>query len=358
VNQVGKKVLTVVGARPQFVKMGPVSRALKENFEEIIVHTGQHYDPNMSEIFFKTMGLPRPNYQLALGGGGHGNQTGRMLIELEQIVISERPDAVLVYGDTNSTLAGALVAAKLNLPIAHIEAGLRSFNRQMPEEINRVLTDHLSKWLFVPTELAANNLKREGINEGVLQVGDVMLDVVKEIQPHLVKGSGPLRQAFEVEKKNFVYLTLHRAENVDNPDRLIQILKCLETLSVPCIWPVHPRTRDRLHQLNWRPPTQMKLIAPIGHFESLGLALDAKAVVTDSGGLQKEAYFLRTPCFTMRTETEWTETVETGWNRLIDPAVFSFDEHDIGAVPAEAPPVYGDGTAALRIADLLGKDLK
>lgn len=353
----GRKILTVVGARPQFVKMGPVSKALKPSFDEVVVHTGQHYDPNMSEIFFETMGLPRPDHLLNLGGGNHGFQTGRMLIELEKIMLAEKPKLVLVYGDTNSTLAGALAAAKLHIPIAHVEAGLRSFNREMPEELNRLLTDHLSHWLFVPTELAAGHLKREGITTGVLKVGDVMLDVVKAIHPHLIAKSAELRRTFEVQPKGFAYLTLHRAENVDHPERFGQILNCLESLDIPCIWPVHPRTKERLKSLAWEAPQNIRLVSPIGHFESLGLALDAKLVITDSGGLQKEAYFLGTPCLTVRTETEWMETVETGWNQLIDPQSYRFDQFDPKSVPTEAPPVYGDGTAALRIADVLSKEV-
>ena len=325
------KILTVVGARPQFIKAGIVSKTLAaRGFVETLVHTGQHYDERMSGRFFSELDIPAPHHHLGIGSSSHSAQTGRMMEQLEALILSSgHPDAMLVYGDTNSTLAGALVASKLNLPIAHVEAGLRSFNRAMPEEVNRVVTDHLSTWCFCPTATAVTNLEHEGIRSGVHLCGDVMYEATLHLAQHFASGSAlmdALRRDIAPHPVTwpdgpFLLATIHRAENTDHPERFKAILDGLSMSPNPVVLPAHPRIRPMLDRLSL-PPT-VHIIPPVGYAVMLGLVRLASGVVTDSGGLQKEAYWLETPCITVRDETEWVETLHDGWNQLAgaDPAV-------------------------------------
>lgn len=347
------KVLTVVGARPQFIKAWPVAGALaRAGVREVLVHSGQHYDDRMSRVFFEEMGIRQPDRNLEVGSGAHGEQTGRMLIALEQVMLEERPDWVLVYGDTNTTLAAALAACKLQLPIAHVEAGLRSFNRSMPEEHNRVLTDHCSTLLFCPTQTAVEHLRREGISSGVRLVGDVMLDAVRHFGAVARERSRILETA-RVEPGGYYLATIHRPYNTDHPVRLAALLSALGRLDAPVVFPIHPRTRARLGAGGAAPlPENLRLVEPVGYLDMLQLEQNARGIVTDSGGVQKEAYFLAVPCFTLRPETEWVETVASGWNTLV-----SDDPLDLPARiatwirPAGVPPAsFGDGQAAAHIA--------
>jgi UDP-GlcNAc3NAcA epimerase len=319
------KIVTIVGARPQFIKAAVVSRVLRSvsKAREILVHTGQHYDEKMSDIFFKELEIQRPDYHLGVGSGFHGAQTGRMLEAVEQVLLEEKPDWVLVYGDTNSTLAGALAAVKLHISVAHVEAGLRSFNRRMPEEINRVLTDHASDLLFAPTQAAVENLCREGIpEERIHLVGDVMYDAA------LYYGEKARRESRVLERlglrpESYILVTIHRAENTDDPLRLRAIVEglCEVGKSVPVVFPVHPRTRKALerHRLFDEAVAYLRLIDPVGYLDMVMLEQNARLIATDSGGVQKEAFFYRVPCVTLRGETEWVELVELGWNRLVYP---------------------------------------
>ena len=311
-------IMTIVGARPQFVKAAALSRAFARSgaIRELIVHTGQHRDANMSDIFFSELGVPAPAVNLGISGGLHGDMTGRMLSALEAYMIDVKPDAVLVFGDTNSTLAGALAAAKLDIPIAHVEAGLRSGNRRSPEEINRVLVDHISRWLFCPTEASVANLAREGVTSGVLPAGDVMFDVLTAALA-CARETSVIVQTLRLVAGNYAVATVHRAETTDDPARLSAIFRYLvECARVrPVVMPLHPRTRKALAAANI-PTTGIWIIEPLGYFDMIRLVDGAAEVLTDSGGLQKEAYFLRKPCVTLRDETEWKETIEAGWNRL------------------------------------------
>lgn len=312
------KILTVVGARPQFIKAAVVSRAIKREkvLKEVIVHTGQHYDENMSDVFFDELDIPKPDYHLGIGGGSHGAMTGRQIETIEGVLLQERPDWVLVYGDTNSTLAGALAAAKLNIKIAHVEAGLRSFNRRMPEEINRILTDHASSLLLAPTETAVKNLRLEGIeSDRVCLVGDVMYDASlyyreRASMPAALKNEG-------LTSGSFVLATIHRAENTDSPEKLRGILSGLGQSTDLVILPLHPRTRTRLEEFDISVPPNIRVIDPVGYLEMVWLEENCRVVATDSGGVQKEAYFFKKPCITLRGETEWVELVNSGWNVLV-----------------------------------------
>jgi UDP-GlcNAc3NAcA epimerase len=348
------KVLTVVGARPQFIKAMAVSRALRKKFQEVLVHTGQHYDDTMSDIFFRELALPAPDRNLGVGSGSHGVQTGRMMIELEPVMMAERPDWVLVYGDTNSTLAGSLVAAKLNLPLAHVEAGLRSFDRRMPEEVNRVVSDHLSAVTFCPTETAVANLGREGIADGVHLVGDVMYDVFLG-QLALAQARRPAILAHRSAKNGFALATIHRAENTDDPHRLSAIMEGLAASGMLVIFPIHPRTRAALEAAAIHVAPSVTLSQPLGYLDMVKLEAEAEVIVTDSGGVQKEAYFAGTPCVTVRETTEWPETVQTGWNRLVgvSPALLSEAVRSFRPT-GQRPPYFGDGHAAERIVNVLG----
>lgn len=353
-----KKILTIVGARPQFVKASMLSRALAMSgqFAEVIVHTGQHYDPSMSDVFFTELGIPAPSHSLGISGGGHGDMTGRMLCALEPVMIAEQPDMVLVYGDTNSTVAGALAAAKLHIPIAHVEAGLRSYNRRMPEEVNRVLTDHLAHLLLCPTANSVDNLAAEGIREGVHMVGDIMYDAAL----HFSEMAGAATDA--VGKRGlstgaFVLATVHRQENTDDPRKLRRIVEALAALAseIPVLLPLHPRTRGRLAALGLDTlvsSPNLHIVEPLGYLEMLALERAAALIVTDSGGVQKEAYFFRVPCVTLRDQTEWTELVDLGWNVLVDVLegdILDTARKAIGRLgDTEALP-YGRGDTAQRI---------
>lgn len=350
------KIVTVLGARPQFIKAAPVSRQLGVFAEEVIVHTGQHHDASMSDVFFAELSLPAPRYHLGIGGGTHGAMTGAMLAGIEAVLLSERPDWVLVYGDTNSTLAGALAAAKLHIPVAHVEAGLRSFNRRMPEEINRVMADHVSTLLFAPTETAVRHLANEGICRGVHQVGDVMLDAVRMFREKADQHQN-LLEARQLAAGEYYLATVHRAENTDDLVQLERIVSALRALDLPVVLPLHPRTRKALEAANRMAcldHPRLRVIEPVGYLEMLVLEASARAILTDSGGVQKEAYFLGVPCVTLRAETEWPETVDAGWNVLVGTEPDAIVAAAIRARPGEGPPVgFGDGAASHRIAQVL-----
>ena len=382
------KIVDVVGARPQFIKLATVVKAIQEHnrknperpIQEVLIHTGQHYDYEMSQVFFDELGLKPPDYHLGVGSGTHGYQTGEMLKRIENVLLKEKPDIVMVYGDTNSTLAGALAAAKLHIPVAHVEAGLRSFNKRMPEEINRVLTDHVSDFLFCPTETAVANLCREGftniLNDGhllpfplplnpsisspvVINVGDVMYDAVL-MYYELAEKRSKILEALNLKPKAYALATVHRAENTDDSERLRSIFQGLSMIAesgLPVIVPLHPRTRKALSNLSPAPypsTPKLRIIDPVSYLDMLMLEKHARVILTDSGGVQKEAFFFRVPCVTLRGETEWVETVETGWNMLVGS-----DPERIALAAIEARPgsvtdcPYGDGRAAEKIVRLV-----
>jgi len=316
------KVLTIVGARPQFIKSAPVSRALAAaGLHEVLLHTGQHYDPNMSDVFFRELGLRRPDIDLGVGSASHAEQTAAMLVGIERAIVERQPDCVLVYGDTNSTLAGALAAAKLHVPVAHVEAGLRSFNRRMPEEVNRIVADHLSSLLFAPTPAACRNLRREGFAEGdIFQVGDVMYDSVLMFR-HKARSASRILQDLLLAPKSYILATIHRAENTDRAETLLAIIKglALAARQTPVIMPLHPRTRQALDRLPRLEGAGIKFLEPLGFLDMQRLEMEARVIATDSGGVQKEAFWHGVPCVTLRTETEWVELTEAGVNKLCNP---------------------------------------
>jgi UDP-N-acetylglucosamine 2-epimerase len=363
------KILSVVGARPQFIKAAPVSRALRKVADEVLVHTGQHYDREMSAVFFEDLQIPQPDHNLGVGSGTHGWQTGQMLIRLEQVLLAECPDGVLVYGDTNSTVAGALAAVKLHIPVAHVEAGLRSFNRRMPEEHNRVLTDHAADLLFCPTQTAVDNLADEGIAQGVHLVGDVMLDAVL-YNVGLAEERFALLPRLGLSPGGYALATVHRPRNTDDPARLREILAALDKIAseTPVVFPAHPRTQDAIrslelpssHPLRERGDggSRLHVIEPVGYLDMLVLERSARLILTDSGGVQKEAYFFAVPCLTLREETEWVETTESGWNRLVGAERKAIVTAAQASWPTGKPPsVFGDGHAADRLAGLLVEQL-
>jgi UDP-GlcNAc3NAcA epimerase len=354
------KIVTIVGARPQFVKAAPFSREFRKKHTEILVHTGQHYDANMSDVFFKELDIPEPDYNLGVGSGSHGKQTGLMLQSIEEILLKEKPNGLLVYGDTNSTLAGALAASKLNIPVFHVEAGLRSFNRRMPEEQNRILTDHISELLLCPTETAMKNLKNEGLEDRAVLTGDIMLDAVlnnvelAENKYTDEKWIKELNDDNEIElslnHKDFYLATVHRAENTDCEKKLFTILNILNDLDKPVLLPIHPRTAAKINNFTIK-PKNLICIKPVGYLLMLLLIQKAKMVITDSGGLQKEAYFLKTPCTTIRDQTEWLETLEGGCNVLspIDSdEITQKAQRNITQISYNSHP-FGTGTAAQQI---------
>jgi UDP-GlcNAc3NAcA epimerase len=347
------RFLSIVGARPQFIKLAPLSRRLRAaGHDDRILHTGQHYSATMSERLFVDLELPEPDANLGIGSGSHGAQTGRMLEAIEASIIDMRPDAVIVFGDTNSTLAGALAAAKLGVPCAHVEAGLRSFNRSMPEELNRAVTDYLSDLLLVPTEAGMANLAREGLSERAHLVGDIMVDTLADNLPRAHARSG-LLDDLGLEAKRYTLVTLHRHYNVDDPSYTPVILGKLSSLGEPVVFPVHPRTRAVMEAAGITPPPGVRMIDPCGYLDFIRLQLNAMRIVTDSGGVQKEAYLLGIPCVTVRPETEWVETVESGWNILADPRADGFVEMvRTFRPPAAHPPLFGAEVAA-RIVGLL-----
>jgi UDP-GlcNAc3NAcA epimerase len=347
------KVVSIVGARPQFIKAAPVSRQLRRKHHEVLLHTGQHYDYEMSQVFFDELDIPLPDVNLGIGSSSHGRQTGEMLIGIETVLLEERPDWVLVYGDTNSTLAGALAAAKLHIPVAHVEAGLRSFKRSMPEEVNRVLTDHVSDRLFCPTQTAVDNLSAEGIVSGVHNVGDVMYDAVLHNNA-LAATRSQILERLGIQPGAYLVATVHRPRNTDDPGRLRAILEAFRSVGNLVVFPIHPRTRKAVLEQGQRVPSNVHLIEPVGYLDMLQLEGHARAILTDSGGVQKEAYFLGVPCVTLREETEWTETVQVGWNQLVGANA----NRIVMAVrnlrpPADRPLLFGDGQAAAKIVALL-----
>jgi UDP-GlcNAc3NAcA epimerase len=349
------KLVSIVGARPQFIKAAAVSRLLRARHVEILVHTGQHYDYEMSGVFFDGLEIPPPDVNLGVGSGPHGAQTGAMLESIEDVLVSERPDCVLIYGDTNSTLAGALAAAKRSVPVAHIEAGLRSFNRRMPEEINRVIADHLSDLLLCPSETAAGNLAREGVTANVHVVGDVMLDVLNWARQRVDGHRPEAMHRLGLTKGSHLLATVHRSENTDDVSRLSRIVNALNSLDERVVFPVHPRTRKAIADAQCRIEPNVHLVDPVGYLDMVALTDSARLVLTDSGGLQKEAYWLGVPCVTLREETEWVETVEAGWNTLAgsDSATI-LDAVRSCVRPSEHPPLYGIGCAAKACVDLIG----
>ena len=345
------KIISIIGARPQFIKHAPIEKALSNHFDSITIHTGQHYDKNMSTIFFDQLGIKPPKYLLQVGSGNHGAQTGKMMEVIEPILLDEKPNAALVYGDTNSTLAGALVASKLNIPVIHLEAGLRSFNRKMPEEINRVLTDHISEILFAPSDKALENLQNEGIKKNVFKTGDVMCDMI-----HLSKKA--------ISKpaigNQFYYATIHRPYNTDNKIRLMSVLNSFQSLKHKVKFAIHPRTRKKMQDwgINNSLYSNIEFIDPVSYFDNISFLSHSEALITDSGGMQKEAYILQKKCVTIRTETEWIETLVGGWNTLV------FDELDkiqelLNSYPnSHIDNLYGDGKASEQIVKTIFKCLK
>jgi UDP-N-acetylglucosamine 2-epimerase len=351
------KIVSIVGARPQFIKAAAVSQKLRERHEEILVHTGQHYDYEMSGIFFDGLELPRPDVNLEVGSGSHGSQTGMMLGGIEEVLVARRPDYVLIYGDTNSTLAGALAASKLSIPVAHVEAGLRSFNRRMPEEINRIVADHLSNLLLCPSDTSVRNLCAEGVTRNVHLVGDVMLDVLNWAKQRLAAKPSEFLSHLGVTKQHYLLATLHRSENTDTAGRLSQILHALNALEEPVIFPVHPRSRKAINEAGLKIEPHVRVIDPVGYLDMVALAGSARLILTDSGGLQKEAYWLGVPCLTMREETEWVETMQGGWNILVGSDPQKIAEAVRSSAPeGPRPPLYGDGHAAGKCVDLLDQD--
>jgi UDP-GlcNAc3NAcA epimerase len=342
------RIVTVVGARPQFIKAAPVSRALRRAHTEILVHTGQHYDHDMSGSFFDELGIPAPDHFLSVGSASHGAQTGRMLEKIEDVLVAESPDAVVVYGDTNSTLAGALAAAKLHIPIVHVEAGLRSFDMRMPEELNRVLTDRISALLLCPSLVASTHLANEGITEGVHIVGDVMLDALLDARERY--DARPLLERLSVEAGGYALATIHRAENTDDAGRLGEIVSAFGELAQTIVLPLHPRTRGVLKAMGLQLPANVHAVNPFSYLELVGALSNAAFALTDSGGLQKEAYWLHVPCITLRDTTEWTETVSSGWNQIAGANRHAIiDAVSRVSHPDSATDAYGAQGASMRV---------
>ena len=351
------KILTVVGNRPQFIKAAAVSGPLRLANEEILVHTGQHHDDSLSRVFFSELGLQRPERELGIGGGSNTSQTARMLAALEPLLVELAPDAALVYGDTNSTLAGALAAAQAGVPLVHIEAGMRSFDRSMPEELNRVLSDHLGELLLCASQTAARNLAAESVAGRVEVVGDVMVDVALRWQP-AARANAAVPAAYGLAPGEYLLLTAHRAGNVDRPERLRALVELVRALPAPVLFPLHPRTRARLQEAGLlgllAAGEGVQLAEPLGYIEFSALLCQARAVLTDSGGVQKEAYLAAVPCLTLRANTEWVETVQVGWNTLVDLDAGAALAALAGEPPAEHPQLYGDGHAAGRCVAAIG----
>jgi UDP-N-acetylglucosamine 2-epimerase (non-hydrolysing) len=346
------KIATVVGARPQFIKMAPVSKELRRKHEEILIHTGQHYDYEMNKIFFDELNIPKPDYHLDVGSGSHGYQTGEMLKRIEEVLMEEKPDFVLAYGDTNSTLAGALTGAKLHVKVGHVEAGMRSFDKSMPEEINRILTDHCSDLLFCSTKTAVDNLKRERITKGVYLTGDVMVDSLL-YNKEIAESKSKILNDLDLKNREYLVATIHRAGNTDNKKNLRNIVAALSEMDESVVFPVHPRTEKFLKEYGMyeKLRTSIKLVKPLGYLDFLKLMNHAKKIITDSGGIQKEAYILKVPCITLRENTEWIETIEDGWNALVGAS-----KEDIVEMVKEFEPLlethndrFGRGDASRKI---------
>ncbi len=350
------KVITIVGARPQFIKAAAFSRELRQQHQEVLVHTGQHYDPKLSDVFFQELDLPRPDHNLDVGSGSHGRQTGQMLERLESVLADETPDWVVVFGDTNSTLAGALAAAKLRLPLAHVEAGHRSFDRSMPEEVNRIVADHCSDLLFCPSETAIEQLAREGLSERAHLTGDIMYDSLLQHLPLIEERSGIIER-LGLAPGGYALATVHRASNTDDPAALGRILEALAQLDEPVVFPMHPRARLALVSADLETAANVQVIEPVGYLEMLALERTARMVLTDSGGVQKESYLLGVPCVTLREETEWPETLIDGWNVLAGSEPQRILEAARRPRPEGEPPqLFGDGHAARQMVRLLRDD--
>ena len=352
------KIASIVGARPQFIKCAPLSKELRKDHHEVLIHTGQHYDYEMSKLFFDQLGISNPDYNLGVGSASHGKQTGEMLIEIERVLLQEKPDFVLVYGDTNSTLAGALAAVKLHIPVGHVEAGLRSFDRTMPEEFNRILTDHASDLLFSPTNTAVKNLRREGITSGIYLTGDVMYDVLR-YSTKIAKKSRLLEE-FGIRPNEYVLTTIHRPSNTDDATNLSNILEALSESGENVVFPIHPRSLNfiKKHRLERKIKKNVFITKPVGYFDFIWLELNAKKILTDSGGIQKEAYILKVPCITLRENTEWIETVEDGWNILVG----SNKEKIMHAMKTFMPKgkqrnVFGAGNAYKKIKEIIDEHI-
>jgi UDP-N-acetylglucosamine 2-epimerase len=353
------KIVTVLGARPQFIKSAPVSKAIGEvRIQEYLVHTGQHYDYGMSKVFFEEMEIHEPNINLEVGSGSQAQQTGQMLMGIESVLIIQKPDLVLVYGDTNSTLAGALAAAKLQINLAHVEAGLRSYNRRMPEEHNRVLTDHCSDLLFCPTQTAVDNLAKEGIFNGVYLVGDTMYDAVLQFG-EIAKQNSKILQTLKINPKEYLLTTIHRAYNTDNDEVLSKIMNAFKHINEIFIFPIHPRTLHVVNTYNIQIPANVKVIDPVGYLDMLMLEQNARAILTDSGGIQKEAFFFKVPCLTLRPETEWIETIQSGWNHLVgvDPDLIIDAIRNLEIPDTSLMQAFGDGFAAHKIASIISNSM-
>lgn len=350
------KILSIVGARPQFIKLAPLSKKIRTKFNETIVHTGQHFDKGMSKLFFEQLEIPVPNYNLGISGGNHGEQTGKMLVDIEEVLIKERPDLVIVFGDTNSTLAGSLASAKLGIKTIHIEAGLRSFNRNMPEEINRIISDHSSDYLFAPTKTAVSNLRKEGLLSRTFLTGDIMVDSLKNNIEKALQFSNIIGE-LKIKTGKYYLLTLHRPYTVDNSLNLKLILDKLSTLGKEIVFPVHPRTNKIIKDSKIRISKHIKLIEPLGYFDFISLEQNAEKIITDSGGIQKEAYILKKPCITIRPETEWIETVQNGWNKLLMPNEQNFSTAILNFIPVNTQiNIFGSNVATKmvsKICDLL-----
>jgi UDP-N-acetylglucosamine 2-epimerase len=353
------KVFTVVGARPEFIQLTSVTAAIRERHSEVLVHTGQHFDDNMSKVFFEELNLPQPEYYLGVGGGSHGSQTGQMLVALEGKMLEEKPDWVLVFGDTNSTVAGALAAAKLHIPIAHIEAGLRSYDRKMPEEVNRVITDHLSELLLSPTNVAVQNLAKEGITRGVELVGDVRVDVMPRLKELARDRAKSLLSSLNIgNTEPFALATIHRASNTDDRERLLAILEAIGGLGIPVVLPVHPRLRKMVDQFGLQFPDNLRVTLPVGILDMVAMIDASRLVITDSGGLQKEAYLLNRPAVTLRDTTEWVETIDVGWNRLCEPSQLPTSVNQaLTNLPTQHPALYGELGVGRRIVQQLERFL-
>ena len=347
------KIISVVGARPEFIQATPVSRALRKDHHEILVHTGQHYDYLMSQTFFDELGIPTPDYNLEVGSGSHAGQTAEILVRFEEVVMKEKPDVVIVRGDTNSTLAGALVASKLHIPTVHIEAGERSFDRRMPEEINRLVADQLSSAYFCVSQTAVRQLAREGITKDVFWVGDVMLDANLANRP-IARQKSTVLTRLELAPESYGLVTVHRAGNTDDPARLANIVRALSQVGETVVFPMHPRTRGALQKLDVQFGENVRVIEPVSYYDMMVLEENARMIATDSGGVQREAYFMQKPCLTLRDETEWTETVKVGWNKLVGVDMECIlNEWKTFSPPAEQPPIFGDGKAGEKIAGIL-----
>jgi len=354
------KIISIVGARPQFIKCAPVSRELRRECEEILVHTGQHYDPDMSDIFFKDLQIPEPDYHLEVGSGSHGKQTGAILERVEDVLMQEMPDLVVVYGDTNSTLGGALAAAKLHIPVAHVEAGLRSYDRTMPEEINRVVTDHIANLCLCPTQTAVDNLTKEGITKGVHLVGDVMVDALLH-NTEIARKKSPIIRKLRLKKGDYYVATVHRPRNTDDKKNLTAIIEAFRESGKTVVFPVHPRTKKYLQYYGlWESVSEnIRFLDPLGYIDMLQLMNNAKKILTDSGGIQKEAYVMGVPCITMRENTEWIETLVGGWNVLVG----ADKEKILAAILTDVRTntdntVFGEGDAAQKIVRIISRRIK